>query len=86
MSNIGIIFLVVVMLVWLKSKWRNKYKWKGILVAFLMYSFYLGGYTYIYSTRWENTETVKLHINELLKERETEEKNQAQSESVESNY
>ncbi|MFR2615805.1 hypothetical protein [Parabacteroides goldsteinii] len=86
MSNIGIIFLVVVMLVRLKSKWGNTYKWKGALVAFLMYSFYLGGYTYIYSTRWENTETVKLHINELLKERETEEKNQAQSESVESNY
>lgn len=79
-SNIGIVFLMAVILVWLKSKWENTYKWKGILAAFLIYSFYLGGYTHIYSTRWENTEKVKLHINELLKEREMTDKKQAQSE------
>lgn len=73
-SNIGIVFLMAVILVWLKSKWKNTYKWKGILAAFLIYSFYLGGYTHIYSTHWENTEKVKLHINELLKEREMTDK------------
>lgn len=73
-SNIRIVFLMAVILVWLKSKWKNTYKWKGILAAFLIYSFYLGGYTHIYSTHWENTEKVKLHINELLKEREMTDK------------
>lgn len=50
-------------------KWKSCRKW-GLLVVFSAYLLYFGVYTNIRCRVWENTDTLKKEIRELLKKRE----------------
>ena len=65
LSYIGISFLIGYCLTLVKPKIR-----KIAVGIFALYCLYLAGYAFMYSQRWENTETVKQHVKEIIMERE----------------
>lgn len=70
LSGVGLLFLLAYVLFYLKRKLTN-FNWQPRMLIFIycFYAIYLGGYTYSYSHRWENLDTLKKHMKELLNDR-----------------
>lgn len=64
LSYIGLAFLIAYGLLQLK---RNNLYFKSAIFIFCVYILSLSVYSYQYTQKWENTESVKMYMKELLK-------------------
>ena len=66
LSYIGLAFLIAYGLLQLK---RNNLYFKSAIFIFCVYILSLSVYSYQYTQKWENTESVKMYMKELLKKK-----------------
>lgn len=68
---IGVSFFIAWSVYYAKSYLKTK-QFRWVLILSTCYILYLGGYCHIYAKTWKDTDSLKSHVRELLKNREEE--------------
>lgn len=68
LSLVGVLLVAVCMVTVFVVQLKDKFSKIVFVVFLLLYSVYLGGYTYYYSQRWKDADTVKEYLRGFYKE------------------
>lgn len=67
LSYVGIAFLLACCILWVYQTYRKWFYWG--LPLLIAYCIYLSAYTFTYTRKWKDTETLKQYMKELLEKR-----------------
>jgi hypothetical protein len=77
----GIFMFVAYALCEFHAKYKNKRKW--LIITALLYSIYLGGYTFGYTQKWKDSDTAKHYIQDIADKRVKSDTDEAKEEKGE---